>query len=81
MTRQKKFNDFQFYYFPFKLERNTNKNLCVFKSFQYTCKIGFVSTGENRGKPCPVCKNIDFLHTHDRPGQGRGNTVVGMGGV
>ena len=20
------------------------------------CKIRFVSTGENRGKPCPVCK-------------------------
>ena len=26
------------------------------------CKIRFASTGENRGKPCLVCKNIRILH-------------------
>ena len=37
----KEFNDFQFYYFPFKPEKkNTNKNLCVFKSFQYISHRG-----------------------------------------
>ena len=38
-------------------------NTCCFSFFIYptcrirVCKIRFVSTDENRGKPCPVCKN------------------------
>ena len=34
----KEFNNFKFYCFPFKPEKNTNGNLYVFKSFQYTQK-------------------------------------------
>ena len=47
-------------------------------------KIRFVSTGENHGKPCLVCKKKHFLHTRQEfhcywPGQG--NVVVLHQGV
>ena len=41
----KGFNDIQFYYFPSNLKKKnkTNKNLCVFKSFQYSLSIFYSS--------------------------------------
>ena len=43
-------------------------NTCCYSFYIYptgrTDKIRFVSTGENRGKPCMVCKKICFPSTY-----------------
>ena len=44
-------------------------NTCCYSFFIFpkgrirVCKIKFVSTGENRGKPCPVCKKLPSYTT------------------
>ena len=46
-------------------------NTCCYSIFIYptgrirVCKIRFVSTGENRGKSCLVCKNIRIFHEYE----------------
>ena len=46
-------------------------DMCCYSFFIYpmgrirVCKIRLVSTGENRGKPCLVCKKKLSLHNHN----------------